>query len=311
MEPMTAPDLRGILAATVLPQTPDFEIDLPSLAAYCEWLLAEGVHGLAVNVDTGEGPHLAPAEALRVVETARTVARDRVPVIAGLGAASTTRAVLIARELRAAGADALLVFPSNAFRGLPLPASVPVDYYRTIGEEAGIPLVLFQLQEALGGVEFPVDVLVEIARLPSVVAIKEATFSRDRFVETEAALREVEITLLTGNDNFIYESFRQGAEGALIGFGTLASRMQVEMFEAHAAGRAGEAAALGERVQRLADVVFAPPIRNYRARLKEALVMIGVLPCAAIRPPLPPIGDEERETLRAALVEIGLMGGDA
>jgi 4-hydroxy-tetrahydrodipicolinate synthase len=303
---MPVPRLHGIIAATVLPQTPGFEIDYPSLSAYLEWLLAEGVHGIAVNVDTGEGPHLTPEESLRVVATARAVAGDRVPVIAGLGAAATARAVGMAGDLRAAGADALLVFPSSAFRGLPLPASIPADYYRAVSEGAGISLVLFQLQEALGGVEFPVETLVGVARLPGVTAIKEATFSRERFVETAAALADVDITLLTGNDNFIYESFPLGAEGALIGFGTLASRMQVEMYEAHVAGDDARAAELGARVQRLADVVFAPPIRNYRARLKEALVMLGVIPCAAIRPPLPPIGDGERNALREAIEEIGL-----
>jgi 4-hydroxy-tetrahydrodipicolinate synthase len=78
------------------------------------------------------------------------------------------------------------------------------------------------------------------------------------------------------------------------------------MVEAHEAGDADRAAALGARVQRLADVVFAPPIRDYRVRLKEALRILGVIPCAAIRPPLPPVSDEERERIAAALREAGL-----
>jgi 4-hydroxy-tetrahydrodipicolinate synthase len=304
---MNAPDLKGIIAATVLPMTPTFEIDAPALKAYLEWLCSEGVHGVAVNVDTGEGPHLTPAERVLVVQTAAEVVAGRVPVISGLGAMSTAQAIAAATDLKAAGADALLVFPSGAFRGLPLPVEIPVDYYRAIGEGADVPLVLFQLQEALGGIEFPIETLVEIARLDHVVAIKEATFSMERFIDTVQALKDVKITLLTGNDNFIYESFPLGATGALIGFGTLATARQVAMYEAHVAGDRRRAAERGARIQRLADIVFAPPIRNYRARLKEALKMLGVIPSAAIRPPLPAIPDGERDLLRTALQEIGLL----
>lgn len=291
----------------MLPLTPDLEPDLPALGSYLRRLLDEGVHGLAVNVDTGEGPHLDHGERVAVLRAAVEAAGGRVPVVAGLPAASTRHATAMARDFREAGADALLVFPSSVFRGRPLPPEVVVDYHRAVAEEGGVPLVLFQLQEALGGVELPVPVLVETCRLPGVVAIKEATFDRERFRETVAALRDVGVAVLTGNDNFIHESFVLGARGALIGFGTLATRMQVEMVEAHEAGDAERARLVGEKVQRLADVVFAPPIRDYRVRLKEALRMTGVIPGAAVRPPLCPLDEAGRETLRAALGEAGLL----
>jgi 4-hydroxy-tetrahydrodipicolinate synthase len=270
------------------------------------WLLEQGVHGLAVNVDTGEGPHLLPGEALAVLDTVVRVAGGRVPIVAGLGATATHLAVATARDLREHGADALLVFPSSTFRGHPLPVELPVAYYRSIGEGAGAPLVLFQLQEALGGVELPEEALVAIGSLPQVTAIKEATFDRTRFADTVAALRDVDITVLTGNDNFILESFELGAEGALIGFGTLATREQVEMVAAYATGDHHRARELGVRVQRLADVIFAPPVRDYRARLKEALRQLGVIPGAAIRPPLQSLDGEECDRIARALAGAGL-----
>lgn len=302
-------ELRGIIAATVLPMTPSFDVDGAALRDYVGWLLEQGVHGLAVNVDTGEGPHLSPRERLDVLETVADVVGGRVPVIAGLAPGATRDVVAAARDLRTAGADALLVFPSGAFRGSPLSPDVATDYYRAVGEGADVPLVLFQLQESLGGVEFPLEVLTEIARLPHVVAIKEATFDALKFRRTVAALKAsgAEITILTGNDNFLVESFVLGAEGALIGFGTVAVREQVEMVEAHEAGDAARAAEIGDRVQRLADVIFAPPIRDYRVRLKEALRILGVIPGAAIRPPLPPVSDEDRDRIAAALREAGLL----
>lgn len=304
---MQALDLAGIIPATVTPMTEDLQVDVVALRSYIAWLLDQGVHGVAVNVDTGEGPQLDPAERLLVVETVRGVVGDQVPVISGLAPGWTKRVVEAARNLKDAGADALLVFPPSAFRGKPLPPDLPVGYYREVGEGADVPLVLFQLQDGLGGVEYPTEVLAAIARLEHVVAIKEATFDALKFRDAVTALRQAapDVSILTGNDNFIYESFVLGAVGALIGFGTVATRVQVEMFEAHEAGDAKRAAALATRLQPLVEAVFGSPIRDYRARTKAALEMQGVIPSAALRAPLQPVGDEERARIAAALEAVG------
>ena len=141
------------------------------------------------------------------------------------------------------------------------------------------------------------------------VAIKEASFDARRFVDVARLLEDLPrpITLLTGNDNFILESFMLGATGALIGFGAVMTREQVDMIDAWKAGRIDEARALGVRVQRLADVVFAAPVGDYRVRLKECLRILGVLERTHVRLPLQPIRDEERAFLAEVLAEVGLL----
>src|SRR5262249_29646834 len=130
-----------------------------------------------------------------------------------------------------------------------------------------------------------------------------------RFVDPARLLEELPrpITLLTGNDNFILESFLLGATGALIGFGAVMTREQVDMIDAWNDGRIDDARALGKRVQRLADVVFARPVGDYRVRLKECLRILGVLENAHVRKPLLPISDDERTFLATVLDEVGLL----
>ena len=65
---MERPDLNGLIAAIVTPMRSDLSIDEESLRRYVDWLVGQGLRGLAVNVDTGEGPHLFPEERLRVLE---------------------------------------------------------------------------------------------------------------------------------------------------------------------------------------------------------------------------------------------------
>jgi 4-hydroxy-tetrahydrodipicolinate synthase len=297
-------DLAGLIPATVLPMTVDARIDESGLRRYIRQVADAGPKALAINVDTGEGPHLWPKERLKVLEIVLSEVGDRIPVIAGLGAQFTDQAVALSREVKDAGASALLVFPIGAYQGEPLDPEVPVRYHAAIGDAAGLPLILFQLQPALGGVNFDPEAIDRMCRVAQVVAIKEASFDPQRFVEVRAAVKAArpECVYLTGNDNFIYESFVLGAEGALIGFGAVATHQQVELIEHALAGRHDEAREIMERLTPLVNAIFAPPVRNYRARTKAALVMQGLVERDVVRPPLPPISDAEREGIRKALI---------
>ncbi len=299
-------NLDGLIPATVLPMHADGSIDELALGRYIAWVAAQGPVALAINVDTGEGPHLTHDERVRVLRLVREV--TDLPIVAGLAGPSTDAAVRQAKDFQAAGADALLVFPIPAYLSQPLDPRVPVRYHEAIAQ-VGLPLILFQLQPALAGLNYEADTLRAMAAVDGVVAIKEASFDARRFVEVATLLADLPrpITLLTGNDNFILESFILGATGALIGFGAVMTREQVEMIEAWRAGRVKEARALGRRVQRLADVVFAPPVGDYRVRLKECLRILGVLEEAHVRLPLLPLGGAERTHLAAVLAEVGLL----
>ena len=299
-------DLDGLIPATVLPMQADGSIDEPALRAYIGWVVGQGPVALAINVDTGEGPHLTHDEKVRVLQVVREV--TDLPIVAGLAGPSTAAAVRQARDFQAAGADALLVFPIPAYLSEPLDVRVPVRYHEAIAG-VGLPLILFQLQPALAGLNFEPETLRAMASVEGVVAIKEASFDARRFVETARLIADLPrpITLLTGNDNFILESFMLGATGALIGFGSVMTREQVAMIEAWQDGRIEDAKGLGRRVQRLADVVFARPVGDYRVRLKECLRILGVLEAAHVRQPLMPLGDAERAHLAEVLAEVGLL----
>jgi 4-hydroxy-tetrahydrodipicolinate synthase len=287
-------EIRGLIPASVTPMTPDHKIDESSLRRYIRWLLDQGAHGVAVNVDTGEGPHLWPEERVRVLEIFAEEVNGKIPVVAGLGASFTEQAVKLAQQAKSAGANALLVFPIGAFQGVPLDPDVPHGYHAAVAE-VGLPLILFQLQPALGGAEYPAEVIERLASIDGVVAIKEASFDALKYTQTLRVLERLSrpITMLTGNDNFIGESFVLGAGGALIGFGTLATDRQVEMVEAFEHGDHERGMKIWHELMPLEEAVFGPPVRDYRARVKAALHAIGVIDHATVRPPLLPAKPEQ------------------
>lgn len=302
-------DLRGIIPAIVTPMKNDSALDLAALSRYAAWLADQGPVALAVNVDTGEGPHLTPDEKRQTLETVAAAVAGKCRVVAGIAGPSTANAVANARAAKESGADALLVFPIPAFLGQPLNSEVPYRYHAAIAEAVELPLILFQLQPALGGVLYTTEILHRLITIPSVTGIKEASFDAMRFLQVKAALDSASrrITFLTGNDNFICESLLLGAEGALLGFSTIGTREQVDMLAAVRNNEIARAQELGSRLQPLADVIFAPPVTDYRARTKEALKMLGVLENTTVRPPLLPISEIECQTIRSALQASGLL----
>jgi 4-hydroxy-tetrahydrodipicolinate synthase len=303
-------NLKGMVPAAVLPMTVDYQPDYGAYARYLEWLIVENAVSLAINMDTGEGPQLTVEERRRAAEVAVEVAAGTCTVVAGVMGSTTAGAVEMAKIYRNAGVDGLVVFPNAAFRNDPLDPRIPVDYHRTIAEETGLPIILFQLAPVFGGVNFTRETLLYLLEIPQVVAIKEASFDAQYFAFTKETLDMAgrPITLLTGNDRFITESFLLGAEGALLGFGAIGCGMVAGMIQAFANGDYESGVAMKPRVQGFADVIYADPVLDYRARCKVALAHIGVLTHdqTYVRPPLLQITPEESQHIGRALAEAGM-----
>jgi len=143
------------------------------------------------------------------------------------------------------------------------------------------------------------------------VAIKEASFDAHYFAYTAETVTRSgrDIALLTGNDRFITESFVMGAVGALLGFGAIGCGMVADMIAAFASGDLANGVAMRARVQRFADVIYADPVLDYRARCKVALAHLGIIEHEQtfVRLPLLTVGVEESELIRQALIEAGMM----
>jgi 4-hydroxy-tetrahydrodipicolinate synthase len=302
-------DVEGYIAAPVLPLRDDGAIDLEGMARYVRWIADDRPKALVVNSSAGEGELLEPAERAQVLERVVAAIGSRLPVLAGITSESTADAVAQARAASRAGASGLLVFPPRAFGGEGLPAATVVEYHRAIIQASGLPVILFHRPAQFGGVVYPAETLRQLADLEGVVGLKEASFDATRFIQIVRANRTFPrpLKILTGNDTFIYESYLLGADGALLGMGATATAPQIAMLEAVRRGDLATGAALRDRLDPLCQAIYAPPLRNYRVRMKEALVFQGILKNAVVRAPLPAASDEERAVIRRALIHAGLL----
>ena len=283
-------NLNGLIPATVLPMDADGGIDEPALRSYIGWVVAQGPVALAINVDTGEGPHLTHDEKVRILQD-----RPRRHGHADRGRSGRS----VHRRGRAPGAGLPGRRRGRAARvpdpGLPEPAARPPragrlsrGHRRRRPADDPVPAAA-----ALAGVNFETETLQAMAAVDGVVAIKEASFDARRFVDTARLAGAAAAT------DHAPDRQRQLHPGVVhAGCDRCAHRLRrgddprAGRHDRRLAGRRHrDAMALGRRVQRLADVVFAAPVGDYRVRLKECLRILGVLDAAHVRRPLLPISD--------------------
>ncbi len=147
---------------------------------------------------------------------------------------STADAVAFGKELKAAGAQGLAIFPPfPTFLGNPVPTRMIYDYHKAIADGVDLPLIAFQFPKAWGP-DFPPETLRELVKIPQIIGLKEASFDTTKTLETIDTARTLprKIGIMTGSDTFILEAMIFGCDGALIGFAGTATDQLIRMHEA-------------------------------------------------------------------------------
>src|SRR5689334_12792322 len=139
--------------------------------AYVAFMSSQPIAGAAVWAHTGRGL-LLDDETARIVMQQWRQALTGKPLIAGVGARNK-QTLAMASAAAEYGADALLVYPPSWLKNDEQRDSLIVEHHRCLAE-LGLPLVLFYLYEAAGGVCYTTAVLDELLALPNVIGIKMA-----------------------------------------------------------------------------------------------------------------------------------------
>jgi len=285
----TPDELKTALAGGLIPAMPvmfDREGRFHERAheAYVTHMSSQPIAGAAVWAHTGRGL-LLDDETARVVMQHWRQGLPNKPLIAGVGAKLS-----MASAAAEYGADALLVYPPSWLKDHEQRDSLIVEHHRQLAE-LGLPLVLFYLYEAAGGICYTTEVLDELLALPNVVGIKMATL--DSVMTYQDVARHIQSRhpdklLITGEDRFLGYSLRRGAKAALIGMAAVCTDLQAELLRAHFGNRGERFLELSDIVDQLAEVLFIHPMEGYIGRILFALSKLGVIPAEAANDPWGP-----------------------
>jgi 4-hydroxy-tetrahydrodipicolinate synthase len=300
--------LRGSLPASLCPFRPDFSVDEEAFASHVRWLVeASKGGGVVCNGHAGEVASLTRKERKRVVEVAVREAKGKAPVVSGVYTDSPPEAVEFARDAEAAGASAILLFPPPVFGGGGNRAEAMVlGFAQSVASAVGVGVVIFQFPVA--GLGYPTELLLRLMEIPNVVGVKEGSDHLPTFERNLRAIKKArpEVSVLTTNNTMLFSSTALGADGILSGSGSVVADLHAELFEAVHRGDLRAARAVNDRIWPLTQVFYCDPPVNMHNRMKVALEFLGRQPKAVVRPPLQPLGEEERARIIRGVQEAGL-----
>jgi 4-hydroxy-tetrahydrodipicolinate synthase len=301
---------NGVIPAILLPFNDDLSIDERSFRSHIRDVAAtEGISALTINAHSTEVASCTFEEQRRVLDITQDEIGDRLPLVHGIWADGSLEAVRIAKMAAAGGASALLVFPPVPFT-MGQNAEMAIAHFKRIADATDLPLIAFQYPLATGQ-GYPKDTLLRMCReVPTIRAIKDWCNNVPQHEWHVRALQSLPrpVTVLSTHSAWLMSSLVLGCNGLLSGSGSVIHDLQARLFRAVQGNDLAEAKRLNDRIYPMAGVFYADPAVDMHNRMKEALVLLGKLPRAVVRPPLVKITAAEIERIRLALIEAGLLG---
>ena len=304
---------KGVIPAVLLPFENDLSIDEASFRKHLRDVAAvEGLSAVTINAHSTEVGSCTFEEQRRVLDIAQDEIGDRLPLVNGIWADGSLEAARIARMAAQGGASALLVFPPAPFTLGQSPA-MALAHFKRIADATDLPLIVFQYPLATGQ-GYPKDTLRKLCEeVPTIRAIKDWIGNVPHHEWHIRTLQNLPrpVNVLTTHSSWLLSSLVLGPNGLLSGSGSVIADLQAQMFRAVQKNDMAEAKRLNDRIEPTAQVFYADPFVDMHNRMKEALVLLGKLPRAVVRPPLVKLERAEITRIRVALVEAGLLGKDA
>ena len=300
---------QGVIPAVLLPFHEDLSIDEAAYRAHLrEVASVEGVAAITTNAHASEVASCSFDEQRRVLELTQEEIGARLPIVNGIYAEGSLEAQRLARMAAAGGAAALLVFPPGIYTFGQRP-EMALEHFKRIAEVTDLPLIVFQYPLA-GGQGYPMSTLERICdAVPTVRAIKDWCANpllHERHIRALQS-RARPVNVLTTHSAWLFSSLVLGCKGLLSGSGSVIADLQARLFRSVQEQDLVTARAIHERIYPTAEAFYADPFVDMLNRMKEALVLLGRLPRAVVRPPLVKLPAEEIERIRRALVAASLL----
>ena len=287
----------GSLPALVTPFAAG-RVDEAIFRDFVAWQVAEGSDGLVPCGTTGEAATLTDEEHRRLIEIAVEVANGKVPVIAGCGSNNTAHAIELTKAAQAAGATAALHVPPYYNR----PNQEGIYAHLSAVAEVGLRIVLYNVP-ARTITDIAVETMAKLAKLPNVVAVKDATGSLNRVSAQREACGK-DFVQLSGNDDMALGFNAMGGVGCISVTANVAPRLCSDFQRATRERRWDEALQLQDRLYPLHAALFSDASPG---PAKYALNRVRPDFPVELRLPMTPPSDASKCAVDAALEHAGLV----
>ena len=289
--------VQGSITALATPFTAR-GIDEQAFADFVEWQIGRGTKGLVVCGTTGEGPTLTALERRRLTEICVESASRRVPVIVGTGTNCTATTIEQTRAAKADGADAALVV--TPYYNKPTQEGL-FRHFAAVADAVDLPIILYNVPSRTG-VDLQIGTVEQLAGMPSIIGIKDATGDLDRPCATALAAGR-RFLQLSGDDPSAVSFNFAGGRGCISVVANVAPALCDELQQACRLKNWGLARSLHNRLEPLMAALSREPNPG---PIKHALSLVR--PGFDRHPRLPLVGVSASTALeiKAALTNLDL-----
>jgi 1-pyrroline-4-hydroxy-2-carboxylate deaminase len=289
---MNKPAWAGVFPAVTTQFHSDYSLDLDATARHVEALLDSGVHGLIFLGSVGENTALEYEEKLAVLREMKEVVKGRVPVLTGVAETTTMLASRYARDAEKIGLDGLMVLPAMIYKADRREA---LAHFRTVAKSTALPILIYNNPVSYG-VDLTPEMLLELADLENMVAIKESSDNIRRVTDIINACGD-RFLMFSGVDDLVLESVLLGSQGWVSGLVNAFPNENRVLWELAIAGRWAEARDLYRWYMPLLHLDTKPKLVQY---IKLCMAETG-LGSEITRPPRLPLEGTEREEILAVI----------
>jgi len=293
--PSSAPPFGRLTTAMITPFRPDGSLDLDAAQKVARHLVDGGNDALVLNGTTGEAPTTSDEEKVRIIQAVREAVGDGIKLVAGVGTNDTAHTIACARQAEAAGADGLLVV--TPYYNKPPPRGI-VEHFKAIAAASDRPIIVYNIPQRVV-VNIEPETLIELAEIPSVQAVKQATEDLD---QARRIVAETDLALYAGSDHLLQPFLELGGAGGILVYAHLVAARVKEQVRLYRDGDVDGARAID---QELKPVIDALAVTINPIPVKAALSMFGH-DVGGLRLPLVEASEEERAEIRSGLERAGL-----
>ena len=300
----TVSRFAGIIPPLVTLFDGDGRVDDGANRAHIDRLIAGGVHAVFALGSTGETMHLTAEERRAFASLVIRHVNGRVPVLVGCLHTATSEAAALARHAEQSGADGVIVIPP--YYWTPNDEAIAA-HIGAVAEAVRLPVLIYNFPAVVGRAIPPAVVASLAARYENVLGIKETIDSISHIHEVIALVKPSKpaFSVLCGYEFHLLNTLLSGGDGCIPAVANFAPQPSVAIYEHARAGRLAEAAAVMR--QRLPLAMLYQLDAPFFVVIKEAMVLLGQIPRATVRPPAPPLSEANRRRLRDLLTTAGLL----
>jgi len=296
-----------ILVPMVTPFSESQEVDIRLAKNLMDYLISSGnADSIVISGTTGEFHTMTFDERVNLLKAAIEHAAGRIPLIAGIGCASTVESIALARKAEELGYDTIMIVAPFYTK----PNQIELyQHFKEVSASVRSNIMLYNIP-IFTGVNIDPDTVAELARIDNIVAIKEEAELNPKQMTAYLNATPEDFILYNGDDTMILECYAQGGAdrigGVISGASHVLGGYIREMINDFLAGKIQDTAMKQRKLYPVLKIMGQNNRTNPVALWKEALKLIGI-DAGIPRGPLSRGTEEEVKNVKKALETFGVL----